>query len=339
MSFLILDTLVKRYGEALALDRVSLEVAPGSRTAIVGPSGSGKSTLLRLIAGFEAPDSGRIVFDGKTLADGPNFVPAHKRGIGIVAQDGALFPHLTVADNIGFGLARATPDRDKRILQLLDMVDLDRTMLSRRPHQLSGGQQQRVALARALAMQPRLMLLDEPFSALDTGLREAMRHAVGRVLNAAGIASILVTHDQSEALSFADQVAVIRGGRLVQAGSPQDLYFRPRDEETARFLGDAIVFSAEADGETAMTPLGRVAIDGLRNGPVHVLLRPEQLVLTETGTPGRVISADFAGASTNLSVTLSACPGVIIILKVGSLITPKVGDAVALTVAGTAHVF
>ena len=149
-------------------------------------------------------------------------VPAHKRGIGIVSQDGALFPHLTVADNIGFGLAKKAADRDQRIAELMEMVELDGIMAARRPHQLSGGQQQRVALARALALKPRLMLLDEPFSALDTGLRDTMRRTVARVLRAAGTTAILVTHDQAEALSFADQVAVLRQGRLVQFGPPRD---------------------------------------------------------------------------------------------------------------------
>jgi iron(III) transport system ATP-binding protein len=339
MSFLVLEALTKRYGTSVALDRVSLEIAAGSRTAIVGPSGSGKSTLLRLIAGFEAPDSGRIEMAGETLADGHRFLPAHKRGIGIVAQDGALFPHLSVAENIGFGLDASMPDRDARIADLLAMVDLDRTLLGRRPHQLSGGQQQRVALARALARQPRLMLLDEPFSALDTGLREAMRHAVARVLDAAGITTILVTHDQAEALSFADQVAVMRQGQLVQAGKPQDVYFRPCDEETARFLGDAIVISADADGLMATTPLGSVSIDSSRIGPVDLLLRPEQIVLADAGADGHIISADFAGALTSLSIALSACPGVIIMLKVASQSAPDVGTRVTLAVTGVAHAF
>ncbi len=224
MSFLSIDKADKRYGAMVALDGVSLEVASGSRTAIVGPSGSGKTTLLRLIAGFEGPDAGRIALDGAVLADGPAIVPAHRRGIGFVTQDGALFPHLTIADNIGFGLERGAADRDDRIRALMRTVDLDPRLLERRPHQLSGGQQQRVALARALARRPRLMLLDEPFSALDTGLREATRKAVAALLQEAGVTTILVTHDQAEALSFADQVAVLREGRLVHyRAAPQAL--------------------------------------------------------------------------------------------------------------------
>ncbi|WP_292213217.1 ABC transporter ATP-binding protein, partial [Mesorhizobium sp.] len=166
MSFLELRNLHKHYGPVAALAGVDLNVASGSRTAIVGPSGCGKTTLLRLIAGFEAPDQGRIVLDGQVLANGGAAVPAHRRGIGVVAQDGALFPHLTISDNIGFGMGRGDDKRAERIVELAYIVGLDKAILKRRPHELSGGQQQRVALARAMAMKPRLMLLDEPFSAL-----------------------------------------------------------------------------------------------------------------------------------------------------------------------------
>ncbi len=163
MTFLAIKNISKHYGQVHALDDIELAVAAGSRTAIVGPSGSGKTTLLRIIAGFEIPDEGQVTLEGQTLADGAAIVPAHRRGIGIVSQDGALFPHLSVAENVGFGMERGAQDRDQRINALIDMVELDRGMLDRRPHQLSGGQQQRVALARALGRKPRLMLLDEPF--------------------------------------------------------------------------------------------------------------------------------------------------------------------------------
>ncbi|MET0743179.1 MAG: ABC transporter ATP-binding protein, partial [Microvirga sp.] len=238
MILLRIRSLTKRYAAVAALDGFDLDVRAGGRTAVVGPSGSGKSTLLRMIAGFDRPDAGTIVLDGKPLVDGTRGVPAHRRGIGIVAQDGALFPHLSVADNIGFGLARRAAGREATIRDLMRLVDLPLTLLDRRPHALSGGQQQRVALARALARKPRLMLLDEPFSALDPDLRESTRQATIEVLRSADIATILVTHDQGEALSFADQVAVLREGRLAEAGSPQDLYLRPRLRETALFLGD-----------------------------------------------------------------------------------------------------
>ena len=178
MSFLELTDVHKHYGPVAALAGVDLIVASGSRTAIVGPSGCGKTTLLRLIAGFEAPDQGRIVLDGEVLANGDAAVPAYRRGIGVVAQDGALFPHLSIAANIGFGMRHHEDKRSERIAELAYIVGLDKAILKRRPHELSGGQQQRVALARAMAMKPRLMLLYEPFSALDTGLRASMRKAV-----------------------------------------------------------------------------------------------------------------------------------------------------------------
>src|SRR5450830_1711324 len=244
MNALELTALCKTFGTQQALADVSLAVPNGSRMVIVGPSGSGKTTLLRMIAGFEFPDSGSLTLNGQVLVDATHAVPAHQRQIGYVPQDGALFPHMTVADNIGFGLAAKHASRHARIAELMDSVALDANMARRWPHELSGGQQQRVALARALAQQPRLMLLDEPFSALDTGLRSAMRKMVARLLSDAGITTILVTHDQSEALSFADQLAVMRQGRLVQSGRPMDLYQYPVDEQTALFLGEAVVLPA-----------------------------------------------------------------------------------------------
>ncbi|MFS2153460.1 ABC transporter ATP-binding protein [Rhizobium sp. Rhizsp42] len=343
MTLLTIDGASKRYGQVQALDNISLEVTAGSRTAVVGPSGSGKTTLLRIIAGFEQPDQGRVTLNGELLADGPAAVPAHKRGIGIVSQEGALFPHLDVVGNIGFGIARGATDRDKRVLDLLDMVELDRGMLTRRPHQLSGGQQQRVALARALGREPRLMLLDEPFSALDTGLRENMRKAVARVLQAAGITSILVTHDQAEALSYADQVAVLRDGRLVQAGSPQSLYLAPRDRETALFLGDAVMLPAIIRNGHADCALGHVAVDSEHQGKVEIMLRPEQIrVVTDSSEQpygGRVVEVDFGGATCTVAVSLDGVALPPILIKTSSVALPSRGDRVRLEIAGKAHVF
>ncbi|KQV20412.1 sugar ABC transporter [Rhizobium sp. Root1203] len=343
MTLLTIAGIGKRYGHVQALESISLDVAAGSRTAVVGPSGSGKTTLLRIIAGFEQPDVGRVTLDDELLADGPAAVPAHKRGIGIVSQEGALFPHLDVADNIGFGFQRGTPDRNKRIAELLDMVELDRNMLTRRPHQLSGGQQQRVALARALGRKPRLMLLDEPFSALDTGLRENMRKAVARVLQAAGITTILVTHDQAEALSFADQVAVLREGRLIQAGSPQSLYLHPQDRETALFLGDAVMLPAIIKNGFADCALGRVAVDSGHQGKVEIMLRPEQIrVVTDDSEPkygGRVVEVEFGGATCTVAVSLEGVALPPILIKTSSVALPERGDRVRLDIAGKAHVF
>ncbi|BAS07244.1 fe(3+) ions import ATP-binding protein FbpC 1 [Arthrobacter sp. Hiyo4] len=231
-SHLQIADVTKNFASQAVLKGVNLSVAKGGTTAIVGPSGSGKTTLLRLIAGFEHPATGSISLNGTKVAGDGVWLPAHRRQVGYVAQDGALFPHLTVGQNIAFGLDTAKLAGGRRgaagrISELLEMVSLDAAMAKRRPHQLSGGQQQRVALARALAREPELMLLDEPFSALDAGLRVATRRAVAKVLNKAGVTTILVTHDQAEALSFADQVAVMRGGKLAQIGNPFVVYTRP----------------------------------------------------------------------------------------------------------------
>ncbi len=347
MTFLTIQDISKRYGPVLALDAIDLKVEAGSRTAIVGPSGSGKTTLLRIIAGFEQPDHGRVVLEGETLADGPAIVPAHRRGIGIVSQDGALFPHLSVAENIGFGIDRAA-DRSRIVRDLVDMVELDDAMLDRRPHQLSGGQQQRVALARALARKPRLMLLDEPFSALDTGLRENMRKAVARVLQTAGITAILVTHDQAEALSFADQVAVLRGGQLVQAGAPQSLYLHPVDRETALFLGDALLLPADLGDGFADCVLGRIVTDGTaEGGQSEIMLRPEQLQLSlaegtpeGTGCRGTVDDIEFGGALCTVTLRLDARNGgSTLMVKCSGIGLPSIGSTVDVTVRGSAHVF
>ncbi|TCU16482.1 ABC transporter ATP-binding protein [Rhizobium sullae] len=343
MTLLTIQSVSKRYGPVRALDKVTLDVAAGSRTAVVGPSGSGKTTLLRIVAGFERPDEGQVILNGEVLADGLATVPAHKRGIGIVSQDGALFPHLSVADNIGFGFERGARDREKRIVELLDMVELDRNMLTRRPHQLSGGQQQRVALARALGRKPRLMLLDEPFSALDTGLREHMRKAVARVLQAADITTILVTHDQAEALSFADQVAVLREGKLIQAGSPQSLYLQPKDRETALFLGDAVMLPAIIRNGFADCALGRVAVEGGHQGKAEIMLRPEQIrVVADESEPaygGRVVEVEFGGATCTVAVSLEGVALPPILIKTSSVALPERGDRVRLDIAGKAHVF
>ena len=361
MTFLQLESVRKQFGSVVALAGIDLAVDAGTRTAIVGPSGSGKTTLLRVIAGFTMPDTGRVIIDGQVMADDSGATPAHLRGIGVVAQDGALFPHLSVADNVGFGLDRSLPDRSARIEALMSMVGLDLTMLTRRPDQLSGGQQQRVALARALARKPRLMLLDEPFAALDTGLRASTRKAVADLLGAAGITTILVTHDQAEALSFADQVAVMRAGRLIQVGTPHDLYLRPKDQMVAEFLGEAIVLPAQAADGLAACALGLVDIrDKSRRGPVWIMLRPEQVSLTQAtdeertrgataGTVfGKVLEVDFAGAVCTVSVRLlDAANGnaddgsraLPLTLRKSYIEAPPPGAIVRIAIAGEAHVF
>ena len=345
MTFLELASLRKNYGSVAALDGVSLSVAAGSRTAIVGPSGCGKTTLLRLVAGFDQPDAGKIIFDGQVLADGAAQVPAHKRGIGIVAQDGCLFPHLTVSQNIGFGMTEDRAAKEARAGELMDMVGLDRAMLARKPDQLSGGQQQRVALARALARKPLLMLLDEPFSALDTGLRAATRKAVTEVLTAAGITTLLVTHDQGEALAFADQVAVMRAGKFAQVGSPRDVYSRPVDAATAAFLGEAIVLPAEIANGRASSPLGLVPVDDTAyRGRADIMLRPEQITVTAgEGTAGddsgaaHIAEINFCGPTSDVRIALG--DGFSFRLDIPSRETLSPGDRVTIGVSGAAHVF
>ena len=295
MSWLSLEAVSKRHGRTVALDRVDLEVREGARVAILGPSGSGKTTLLRIVGGFDTPDAGRVVLDGAVLADGPRAVPAHLRRIGFVAQDGALFPHLTIAENVAFGLHRKQPDRAGAVADLMRLVDLDHALLTRTPDQLSGGQQQRVSVARALAQRPRLMLLDEPFSALDTGLRASTRQAVGDLLDKAGIATILVTHDQQEALSFADQLVVMKDGRALQVGSPRELYLKPHDRFVAEFLGDAIILPAAIEGARASCAFGWSDLSvPSRDGAGEIVIRPEQIRLSAQGLDGADLGSSFA---------------------------------------------
>jgi iron(III) transport system ATP-binding protein len=270
------------------LSGVNLDVPEGSFTAILGRSGSGKTTLLRLIAGFERPNVGQIRLGDVVVDDADHrFVPSERRRIGYVPQEGALFPHLSVGRNVAFGLAREER-HNGRVDELLELVGL--AGLGRRyPHQLSGGQQQRVALARALAPDPEIVLLDEPFSSLDASLRASVRADVHDVLRRSGATSILVTHDQDEALSMADQVAVLRRGVIAQRNTPSGLYRSPRDPELAQFLGEANLVEGMAHGQTVTTALGELDVvlgaesDGPRNGAervkVMVMVRPEQLLL------------------------------------------------------------
>lgn len=338
MSFLSIAHVGKLYGAVSALSDVSLTMEKGSRLAVLGPSGSGKTTLLRILAGFEAPDSGRVVLDGEVLVGNGAPVPSYKRHIGIVMQDGALFPHLSVAENVGFGLERAMPGRAARITELLTMVGLDPAMAARSPDALSGGQQQRVALARALARAPRLMLLDEPFSALDTALRDTTRKAVADLLHAAGITTILVTHDQAEAMSFADQVAVMGNGHLLQLGPPQSLYRHPVTKQVATALGEAIILPARIADGVAHCVLGAIAVnDPAPRAAVEIMLRPEQIVLGPSGTVGTVIDCDFAGAFCAITVQLGGNQQ--LHLRQSSLDAPTEGAKVGVQVLGRAHVF
>ncbi len=290
MTGVAVSGLAKSFGSRRVLEHVDLTVPDGSLTAVLGPSGSGKTTLLRILAGFERPGSGRVALGGETVEAPGTFVAPERRQIGYVPQDAALFPHLSVSANVGFGLARSARGRGRED-ELLALVGLDGEG-RRFPHQLSGGQQQRVALARALARRPRLVLLDEPFSSLDAGLRADVRADVQRVLREQGATAVLVTHDQDEALSLADQVAVLRGGRIAQAGSPEDLYMRPADPELATFVGDANLLPGTVRNGRVATALGAIELasgqPSLGEGTsVVALLRPEHVEVTEVGAGPR----------------------------------------------------
>jgi iron(III) transport system ATP-binding protein len=280
VSGLTVTGVAKAHGSTPVLTDVSLSVPSGGFAAVLGPSGSGKTTLLRLLAGFDPPDRGRIALDGETLDDEQHRVPAYRRRIGYVPQEGLLFPHLTVAENVGFGLPRKSRS-GSRVADLLELIGLG-GLGHRRPHELSGGQQQRVAVARALAPEPRLVLLDEPFAALDASLRDSLRAEIKQLLATLGTTVVLVTHDQEEALSLADVVAILSDGRIVQHASPRAIYQQPETLAVAHFLGDTNLVSARLDGGTAFTSLGELPVEPCprRDGEGLILIRPEQILLT-----------------------------------------------------------
>jgi len=282
---------------------VALEVSPGAICALLGPSGSGKTTLLRLIAGLEAIDRGTIALDDEVLAADGVSVPPERRRIGMVFQDWALFPHLTVADNVAFGLGRK-PDT-RRVGEALEMVGLT-SEAHRRPGTLSGGQQQRVALARALAPQPEVLLLDEPFSNLDVTLRARLRREVHAVLRTAGVTTVFVTHDQDEAFVLGDRVAVMNGGVIEQVDPPPALYQRPTTAWVAGFVGDANLVPGRATGGCATTMLGPIELARPADGDVRVLVRPEQLELARStngdGTHAVVTFVEYYGHDAMVSL-------------------------------------
>jgi iron(III) transport system ATP-binding protein len=270
--------------DASVLRGLDLDVPTGRLVALLGPSGCGKTTLLRVVAGFERADAGTIEVGGRPV-EGPGcHLPPERRRVGVVPQEGALFPHLSVHDNVAFGLPRAQRrgPRADEVLELVGLPGLGRRM----PHELSGGQQQRVAVARALAPGPSLVLLDEPFSALDAGLRAQVRAEVRASLRAAGASAVLVTHDQQEALSVADVVAVVRDGRVVQAADPWTVYSAPVDLGIATFVGEAVVLAGSASLDGAVSsPLGTLVATSRLTGPVSVVVRPEQLELEPVDLP------------------------------------------------------
>jgi iron(III) transport system ATP-binding protein len=341
MSSLTVKDLTKSFGTTPVLTGVDLHVPTGSLTALLGPSGCGKTTLLRLIAGFDDPDTGTVAVGERLVAGPGRSVPARRRDIGFVPQEGGLFPHLSVTGNVTFGLPRRLRRDTTRVRDLLALVGLDGDLADRAPHQLSGGQQQRVALARALAPEPSIVLLDEPFSSLDAALREDTRQAVAAALTATGATAVLDTHDQAEAQSMADQVAVLRGGRLVQLTDPRTLYRHPADLDVATFVGESVVLEADVRGGRAQSLLGELALTGSApEGPARVLLRPEQLRLgapSSAGPRGRVRSVDFYGHDSRVWVDLPG--GATVIARLEGAELPEPGQHVGITVVGAALPF
>ena len=280
MSLLRLEHLTKRFdGVGAAVDDLSLSVEPGEILALLGPSGCGKTTTLRLIAGFETPDAGAIVLRGQRVAGNGTVVTPESRGVGVVFQDYALFPHLSVGDNVAFGLARfERAERARRVREVLELVGLG-GVERRFPHELSGGQQQRVALARALAPAPALILLDEPFSNLDADLRAAMREEIGKILRATGTTAVFVTHDQEEAFALADRVGVLNAGRLEQVAPPYELYHRPGTRFVAEFVGAADFLRSMVTEDGIVSELGTLARQpGCSPGQaVDIMIRPDDI--------------------------------------------------------------
>jgi iron(III) transport system ATP-binding protein len=317
MSALILERVSHSYGNVVAADDLDLMVEPEELVCLLGPSGCGKTTALRIAAGLEPLQQGRVLLDGKAVAGDGSDLPPEERNVGLVFQDFALFPHLSVTGNVAFGLTRLNADtRRGRVAAALAQVGMADHAGSY-PHQLSGGEQQRVALARALAPQPKLMLLDEPFSGLDVQLRHQIRDETLHVLKKSGAATLMVTHDPEEAMFMADRVALMRAGRLIQVGTPTDLYFAPRDAFVAGFFGDINRLDGTVKDGRVETPFGPVTARNLDEGTaVEVLIRPEglHLRLAEEDDPfrrglARVMAARMLGRSSLVHLSVAGGPG------------------------------
>jgi thiamine transport system ATP-binding protein len=316
-----------RFGDRLAVDDVDLEIGRGETVVVLGPSGCGKTTLLRAIAGLQPLDAGRVSFDGVDLSG----IPAHERRFGLMFQEYALFPHRDVAGNVEFGLRMAgvpRAQRSQRVDEVLSRVGMQ-AMRARRVAGLSGGEQQRVALARALAVEPRLLMLDEPLGALDREWRERLATEIGELLDRTGLPALYVTHDHDEAFALATRVVVMRAGRVVQQGTPDCIWRRPVDAWTASFLGFGPMFDAVAVDGVVRTPWGEVTAGDQVEGPVTVVVRPDAARLDTTGSiDAAVVQAMFSGDRTALTLETG---GPLLRVHVASRAAPRSGDRVRLT--------
>jgi iron(III) transport system ATP-binding protein len=327
MSGLKVAGIVKAFSGTPVLRGAAMEVADGDLAAVLGPSGCGKTTLLRIVAGFERADAGSVLIGGAEVGH----LPPERRRVGVVPQDAALFPHLSVARNVGFGLARGSRERIAECLELVGLGGYG----GRMPYELSGGQQQRVALARALAPRPGVVLLDEPFNALDRSLRTSVRDDVRAALKAAGATAVMVTHDQEEALSMADTVAVMREGEIVQQGDPVRLYSSPADVGVAAFVGEAVVLDGVSADGTVTCALGTLPASG-RPGAGRVVVRPEQLLLSAGGA-AIVERVEYYGHDAAVTVRLPC--GTPVRARTRGDVPHRPGDRVAVRVDGSVLFF
>ncbi|MCK4860781.1 MAG: ABC transporter ATP-binding protein [Rhodobacteraceae bacterium] len=271
---LVLEGITRKFDGQTVVDGLSLSLAPGQVTCLLGPSGCGKSTTLRIAAGVDRQDSGQVLLDGQVISDAQHHMPPEKRSIGLMFQDFALFPHLTVAQNVGFGLKGAAKNAVAAMLERVGLMDY----CDKYPHMLSGGEQQRVALARALAPKPSVMLMDEPFSGLDNRLRDGIRDETLSILKEEGTSVLLVTHEPEEAMRMADQIALMRGGKIVQIGAPYNIYNNPKDRAAAAFFSDVNVIKGVAEDFQTDTPFGKFFTPGLHNRTdVEIVIRPQHL--------------------------------------------------------------
>lgn len=332
------ESLCHSFDGRTVLQDLSLTVRRGSITAVLGPSGGGKTTLLRIIAGFTRPLSGTVSIDGRLVTGDNVFVAPQDRNVGIVPQDGSLFPHLDVAGNVAFGLSRRrSAETRARVTEMLELVGLPDSG-DAMPSQLSGGMQQRIAIARALAPSPALLLLDEPFAALDASLRDEVREHVVEIIRAAGATTLWVTHDQDEALSTADEVAVLLDGRIAQSADPESLYRAPAARDVASFVGDSMMLkgTVSSAGNVATTAMGEMRLASPHaEGEVRIVLRPEQLEVvgaTTTDVVGTVVSRKFYGHDGTVVVRLTSGPEVSV--RLHATLLPEVGASVGVRVNG-----